>query len=69
MNSVAFDLLAKYENQEVSVNAETWDRYRGVRPEMVIPLTTATIPPGPCETQLLHLGRRCASLNCLRLEE
>jgi len=69
MNSVAFDLLAKYENQEVSVNAETWDRYRGVRPEMVIPLTTATIPPGPCETttftpgqtvritQLLEVGR------------
>jgi len=57
MNSVAFDLLAKYENQEVSLNAETWDRYRGVRPEMVIPLTTATIPPAPCETTTFTPGQ------------
>ena len=50
MNSAAFELLAKYEKHEASMNAEAWDRYQGIRPEVVIPLTATANPPETCES-------------------
>lgn len=38
MNMAAFKLLSTNERREVALNAETWDRYAGKRPEVIIPL-------------------------------
>jgi hypothetical protein len=46
MNSTAFKLLTTNENREVAINAETWDRFTGKRPEVTIPL------PAPEEISL-----------------
>ncbi len=38
MNAAAFKLLTTNDRREAAVNAENWDRFKGVRPEVVIPL-------------------------------
>lgn len=45
MNSAAFKLLITNVTREVAINAEPWDRYKGVRPEVVIPLPASATPP------------------------
>jgi hypothetical protein len=37
MNAAAFELLTRNNGQTVCVNAQAWDRYKGTRPEIVIP--------------------------------
>ncbi len=46
LNSAVFKLLSTSERREVALNAEAWDRYSGVRPELVITL------PAPGNTTL-----------------
>lgn len=38
INPIVFKLLTTNDRREVALNAEYWDRYSGVRPELVIPL-------------------------------
>ncbi|MBI5955286.1 MAG: hypothetical protein HY865_26820 [Chloroflexi bacterium] len=45
MNSAAYKLLSTNVKREVTVNAETPDRYSGARPEIIIPLPVSTDAP------------------------
>ncbi|HET6846779.1 MAG TPA: hypothetical protein VFH29_08080 [Anaerolineales bacterium] len=47
MNSAAFRLLSTNNKREVTLNAESLDRYSGRRPEVIIPLPAETRPPEP----------------------
>lgn len=47
MNPVAYKLLATNDRREVSVIADAWKKYEGIRPEIIIPLpapSSLTIP-------------------------
>ncbi len=52
MNSAAYRLLTTNTKREVTVNAETFDRYSGGRPEVIVPLpvTVEPAPPNDLET-------------------
>ncbi len=45
MNAAAYRLLITNAKRDVSVNAEIFDRYSGVRPEVIIPLPISQEPP------------------------
>ncbi len=47
MNSVAFKLLTTNVRRDVTLNAEFYDRQRGTRPEIFIPLPVGQEPPEP----------------------
>lgn len=47
MNTAAFDLLTSNNKREVTVNAEPFDRYHGIRPEVIIPLPVSSEPDEP----------------------
>jgi hypothetical protein len=63
MNSLAFQLLSTNERREVAINAGPWDRISGARPEIVIPLPTASDPPLPPETDTFKEGQQ---VRCIR---
>jgi len=50
INPIAFELLSGKDNQEISINAEKWNRFSGSRPELVIPIPTISEVPIPKET-------------------
>lgn len=55
----AHTLLSTNNGREVWVNAQTWDRYAGKRPEVIIPLPSpGQSPPQPAEGQALQAGLR-----------
>ena len=56
MNSAAFKLLSTNAKRDVTVNAETYDRYSGARPEVIIPLPISTDPPSPREVETYAPG-------------
>jgi hypothetical protein len=56
MNSATFNLLTTNERREVALNAESWDRYKGHRPEIVIPLPAAVEPPIPQDVGIFETG-------------
>lgn len=45
MNSAAYKLLTTNAGREVALNAEAWNRYSGIRPEVIVPLPAAVTPP------------------------
>jgi len=52
MNTATFNLLTTNEQREVAVNAAKWDRFAGVRPEVMIPLPASgslQMPPEALE--------------------
>jgi hypothetical protein len=63
MNSAAFQLLSTNERREVALNAEPWDRFKGTRPEIVIPLPTAVDPQLPAEMDVFNPGQQ---VRCIR---
>lgn len=58
MNSVAHKLLATNSSREIAINAEPYDRYRGRRPEIVIPLQGSGNPPVPRSVDNFSPGQR-----------
>ena len=56
MNSAAYKLLSTNAKREVTVNAETFDRYSGTRPEVIIPLPISANPPTPREVETFAVG-------------
>jgi hypothetical protein len=57
MNSVAFKILTTNDKREAIVNAELWDRFSGVRPEVVIPLPASGRLEAPHEGEDLVAGQ------------
>ena len=57
MNSTAFKLLTTSERREVAVNAVTWDRYAGTRPELIIQLPASEEPAVPQEVDVFAMGQ------------
>ena len=51
MNSVAYKLLSTNAKREMVVNAETFDRYSGSKPEVIIPLPISSDPPAPRDAE------------------
>jgi hypothetical protein len=46
MDAATFNILSTNEKREVCVNATQWDRFNGIRPEIIIPLPVMNeIPP------------------------
>lgn len=56
MNAAAFKILTTNAKRDVALNAEGYDRYRGVRPEVLIPLPVAEEPPLAREVEIFAPG-------------
>ncbi len=56
MNVAAFKLLTTNAKRDVALNAEIYDRYRGTRPEVLIPLPVAEEPPLAREVEVFAPG-------------
>jgi len=57
MDATAFKLLTTNDRREVAVNAEAWDRFKGVRPEILIELPAPGELPIPQETDHFAPGQ------------
>jgi hypothetical protein len=56
MNSAAYRLLTTNAKREATVNAESFDRYRGGRPEVIIPLPVSSEPAPPQQVVTFATG-------------
>ncbi len=56
MNSAAYKLLSTNTKREIALNAESYDRYTGTRPEVFIPLPVSSEPPLAVDVQALAPG-------------
>ena len=61
MDSAAYKLLTTNDRREVTLNAEPWDRYKGVRPEVMIELPARENPRSRRKATNTQPGRWCAS--------
>ena len=57
MNSAAYKLLTSNAKREATLNAETFNRYSGARPEIIIPLPVSQEPPLPNDVGTLEIGQ------------
>lgn len=58
MNAIAFKILSTNgQRDNVSLNAETLNRYKGTRPEIIIPLPQTSLPPEPRGVESFALGQ------------
>jgi hypothetical protein len=58
MNSAIFELLSTNVGREASLNAQETDRWKGMRPEVIIPLPAVGSADVPSEAVQLVVGRR-----------
>jgi len=52
MNMAAFKLLTTNAKREAAINAQSYDRYSGTRPELIIPLPVSQEPPTPRDVDI-----------------
>ncbi len=58
MNAAAFKILSTNgQRDNVSLNADTLNRYKGTRPEVVIPLPQTNLPPEPRDVESFAPGQ------------
>ncbi len=62
MNSTAFKLLTTNDTREVALNAERYDRFYGIRPEIIIPLPASGDPPAPRDADIFAPGQQVRML-------
>lgn len=70
INSFAYPILVTNEKREAYLSAEKWDAYRGIRPEIIIPLPVEDYPTESHETSELSVGNRvriCRAPFCGRI--
>ena len=58
MNIAAFKLLSTNCKREAAVNAEPYDRYKGTRPEVIVPLPVSQDPPLPRDEETFVPGQQ-----------
>ncbi len=58
MDSVSYNLLTTNQNREVAINAVSFDRFSGTRPEIIIPLSSSKDPHYPMETEDYAAGQK-----------
>jgi hypothetical protein len=58
MNSAIFELFSTNAGREASLNAQQTDRWKGLRPEVIIPLPAVGSADVPSEAVQLVVGRR-----------
>lgn len=58
MNVAAYKLLTTNDKREAAVNAENWDRFKGIRPEIVIPLPATASVKLPREVGYFEAGQQ-----------
>ena len=58
LDSASFNLLTSNENREVVVNAHILDRFNGIRPEVVIPLSHLDDPSNPPKVDIYQAGKK-----------
>ncbi|MBW8010213.1 MAG: hypothetical protein FVQ83_03075 [Chloroflexi bacterium] len=58
MNSAAHTLLTTNESRELAINAESYNRFEGKRPEIVIPLQGAGDSPTPLNVETFTQGQK-----------
>lgn len=56
MNSAAYRLLTTNAKREAVINAESYNRYTGAKPEVIIPLPISSEPPPSPDAQTLAVG-------------
>ncbi len=57
MNSAAYKLITTNVKREATLNAETFDRYSGARPEVIIPLPVSSEPAPPVDVETFAAGQ------------
>jgi hypothetical protein len=63
LDTASYDLLTSNQNREVSLNATSFDRLTGTRPEIIIPLPTSEEHPHPMETEDYAVGQKVRVVN------
>lgn len=58
LNKISYNLLKKYHNREVSLNANKFNRDLGRRPEVIIPLTHEKEPVAPAIVGEFSVGQQ-----------
>lgn len=58
LDPVAFKLLTTNVNRDATLNAQPWDIYNNIRPELIIPLPVDQEPPMPKDGSLFVPGQR-----------
>lgn len=59
MNANAYKIISTNNQREnVTVNAETYNYYQGIRPEIIIPLAHSELPPKPRDVEIFELGQK-----------
>lgn len=57
MNAAAYRLISTNAKREATLNAEVFDRYGGMRPEVIIPLPVTTEPAQPHDVEAFAPGQ------------
>ena len=58
MNAVAYKLLMTNTKREVALNSTSFDRYKGTRPEIFIPLPVSQPPPQARDSDIFSNGQQ-----------